>query len=149
MGNQEKRSDTLNEKRLEDKSMSSKDFLIGALIGGMVGAATALFLTPKSGKDFRSTLNEQAANWKDKGEQLREIAKNKGSNLMSIAKEKTSTLSKNLNSSYEFTNKVSEAGVKEEQSSQLKTNIKIEDEIHKKLQDTAKALEEEEQKIKG
>ncbi|HYK72658.1 MAG TPA: YtxH domain-containing protein [Pseudoneobacillus sp.] len=149
MANHEKRSDTLNERRNEDSSTSSKDFIIGAILGGVVGAAAALFLAPKTGKDFRGSLNDQAAIWKNKSEQMREVAKDKGSNLVSIAKEKTSTLTKALNSTDELTYKVSKIGVKDGQNSKIETNMTLEDEIHKKLQDAAKALEEEEQKIKS
>ena len=41
--------------------MNTKDFLIGTLIGGIVGATTALFLAPKSGKELRSDISDQAS----------------------------------------------------------------------------------------
>ena len=34
-------------------------FLAGVLVGGMVGAATALLLTPTSGKTFQTQLRER------------------------------------------------------------------------------------------
>ena len=43
-----------------DNNMNTKDFVIGALIGGIVGAASALLLAPKSGKELRQDLNHQA-----------------------------------------------------------------------------------------
>ncbi len=46
--------------------MNTKDFLIGTLVGGIVGATTALFLAPKSGKELRSDISEQAYNAKEK-----------------------------------------------------------------------------------
>ncbi|MEH7176526.1 YtxH domain-containing protein [Neobacillus vireti] len=49
---------------------SSSSFLLGALIGGLVGAAAAIFLAPKSGKELRSTLNSQAGTLKEKTVQL-------------------------------------------------------------------------------
>lgn len=52
-----------------EEEMSSKDFLIGALIGGIIGAATALFLAPKSGKELRADLNTQASTLKEKATQ--------------------------------------------------------------------------------
>lgn len=36
--------------------INSKDFLIGTLIGGIIGATTALFLAPKSGKELRDEI---------------------------------------------------------------------------------------------
>ncbi|MEH7492311.1 YtxH domain-containing protein [Neobacillus niacini] len=49
---------------------SSSSFLLGALIGGLVGAAAAIFLAPKTGRDLRSTLNNQAGTLKEKTVQL-------------------------------------------------------------------------------
>jgi gas vesicle protein len=56
-----------NQNKSED---SSSSFLLGALIGGLVGAAAAIFLAPKSGRDLRSTLNNQAGTLKEKTVQL-------------------------------------------------------------------------------
>ena len=49
-----------------DNGINTKDFLIGALVGGIVGAVTALLLAPKSGKEMRSDLNFQAHALKEK-----------------------------------------------------------------------------------
>jgi len=49
---------------------SSSSFLLGALIGGLVGAAAAMMLAPKSGKEIRSTINNQAGSLKEKTVQL-------------------------------------------------------------------------------
>ncbi|MGV3487537.1 MAG: YtxH domain-containing protein [Tuberibacillus sp.] len=37
----------------KDKSTNTGSFILGAVIGGLVGAATALLLAPKSGKELR------------------------------------------------------------------------------------------------
>ncbi|HAU33445.1 MAG TPA: YtxH domain-containing protein, partial [Lysinibacillus sp.] len=37
----------------EEERVNMKDFVIGALVGGIVGAAAGLLLAPKSGKDLR------------------------------------------------------------------------------------------------
>ncbi|RNF40808.1 YtxH domain-containing protein [Planococcus salinus] len=49
-----------------EEESSSKDFIIGALVGGIIGAATALMLAPKSGKELMADLNTQASNLKEK-----------------------------------------------------------------------------------
>lgn len=49
---------------------SSGSFLLGALIGGLVGAAAAIYLTPKLGKDLRTTFSSQADALKEKTAQL-------------------------------------------------------------------------------
>ena len=44
--------------------------MLGALIGGVVGAAAAMLLAPKSGQEIRSTINNQAGTIKEKTIQL-------------------------------------------------------------------------------
>ncbi|WHX99637.1 YtxH domain-containing protein [Neobacillus sp. DY30] len=56
-----------NQNKSED---SSSSFLLGALVGGLVGAAAAIFLAPKTGRELRSTLNNQAGAIKEKTVQL-------------------------------------------------------------------------------
>ncbi len=72
--------------------MNGKDFIIGTIIGGVIGAATALFLAPKSGKELRHNLNEQASYVREKTEQWKNVAIDKGSELAEAAKEKTAHL---------------------------------------------------------
>ncbi|KON70436.1 hypothetical protein AKG34_17820 [Peribacillus butanolivorans] len=97
------------QKSYEDEcdSINSKDFMIGALIGGMIGAATALFMAPKTGKELRSDLNEQARNLSEKTEKLRQTAMEKGTALADTAKEKTSSVTEIVsNKSSGIVNKV-------------------------------------------
>lgn len=62
----------------ESSCTSSKDFVIGAFVGGVIGAAAALFLAPKSGKDLRNDV------------------KVKSTDLTSQAKQKSSELTKKV-----------------------------------------------------
>ena len=81
----------------EDKSaIDSKDFMIGALIGRMLGAAAALLLAPKSGRELRSDINEGAKYITDKTEKIRQTAVEKGSEFAEVAKTKTSSLSEKV-----------------------------------------------------
>ncbi|PLR80147.1 YtxH domain-containing protein [Bacillus canaveralius] len=76
----------------ENNSGTSRDFVLGAIIGGVVGAATALLLAPNSGRELRSDLKEQAGMLKEKTNEYREAAMTKGSDLAAQAKEKTGQL---------------------------------------------------------
>jgi gas vesicle protein len=49
---------------------SSSSFFLGVLIGGLAGAAAAILLAPKSGREIRSTINYQAGSIKEKTVQL-------------------------------------------------------------------------------
>ena len=89
-----------NEKQNNQKEgINSKDFLIGTLIGGIVGASVALLYAPKAGKDLRQDLNtgagqvrERASEWKntayDKGNELYQRAQESGKNLGEKIKQK-------------------------------------------------------------
>lgn len=79
-----------------DNNMNTKDFLLGALIGGLVGAASALLLAPKTGKELREDLNSQAVTAKIKTSGLTQTALEKGSQYASLAKEKSSTIAKTV-----------------------------------------------------
>ncbi|MGN1386602.1 MAG: YtxH domain-containing protein [Bacillus sp. (in: firmicutes)] len=81
----------------EDKNdINAKDFMIGALIGGMLGAAAALLLAPKSGKELRGDINDGAKLLSDKTEKLRQTAIEKGTEFAEAAKTKTNTLSEKV-----------------------------------------------------
>ncbi|PUB15252.1 YtxH domain-containing protein [Paenisporosarcina sp. OV554] len=72
--------------------VNSKDFLIGALVGGIIGAATALFLAPKSGAELRGDVTTQATHLKEKTVDFSSTAKEKTSQLSSQLKEKSGPL---------------------------------------------------------
>lgn len=86
----------MSNKPNKPNNTSNKGFLVGTVIGGVVGAATALLLAPKSGKEFRSDLNEQAAYIRLKTEQAKNSAVEKGQGFAQTAKEKTAGLSQTL-----------------------------------------------------
>ncbi|PPA71670.1 YtxH domain-containing protein [Jeotgalibacillus proteolyticus] len=94
----------------KEPAKESGSFILGAVIGGAIGAATALFLAPKSGTDLRRDLNTQAGllkersyEWKDqavtKGNEIATTAKEKSAELSSLAKEKTSGITQTVQSS--------------------------------------------------
>ena len=76
--------------------MNTKDFLIGTLIGGIVGASAALLLAPKSGKELRSDISEQAQIAKEKTTAFTSNAYEKGNEWAQIAKDKSSGIAKTV-----------------------------------------------------
>ena len=72
-----------------NQNIDSKDFMIGALVGGMLGAAAALLLAPKAGKELRSDLNEQAVYLKDKSNEFSHLAREKSSNIVRTVSEQS------------------------------------------------------------
>ena len=82
--------------REEKNDINTKDFMIGALIGGMLGGAVALLLAPKSGKELRSDINGGAKYISDKTQEFKQTAIEKGTELAEVAKTKTNTLSEKV-----------------------------------------------------
>ena len=70
----------------EDSGAGS--FLLGAIVGGVIGAAAALFLAPKTGKEMRDDFSTQAVQLKEKGIEISTIAKDKATEYSSAAKDK-------------------------------------------------------------
>src|SRR5699024_5992075 len=70
------------------RSSGVGSFLLGAIVGGVVGAATALFLAPKTGKEMRDEFSSQASQFKEKSIELSSIAKDKATEYGNVAKDK-------------------------------------------------------------
>jgi len=82
----------LNESIYDDEKIHVKDFVIGALVGGIVGVATALLLTPKTGSEMRNDVAVQAVTLKDKSIELSGTAKEKTAQLSTQLKEQSSSI---------------------------------------------------------
>jgi gas vesicle protein len=76
----------------ESDSVNAKDFVIGVLVGGIIGAAAGLLLAPKAGSEIRSVAATQAVKLKDKSVALSSTAKDKTVQLSSQLKEQSSHL---------------------------------------------------------
>lgn len=146
MSSQECNQHEQNQSKTEE-NINTKDFLIGALLGGIVGAATALFLAPKSGKELRSNINEQAFVLKVKTGKICETAVAKGNELAASAKDKTNVLSQTVSKqSAEWANKVKNLKPSVTPNGQANSRLVVNDEIHMKLEETKKAFDETEVK---
>lgn len=86
----ERRSESLYTN--DDGMVNLKDFIIGAFVGGVVGAATALFLAPKAGKELRSDVAIQASQLKEKSAEFTSTAKEKTVELSKKVQEQSGQL---------------------------------------------------------
>jgi gas vesicle protein len=66
--------------------MDGKDFIMGAVVGGLLGAMAALLLAPKSGRELRQDITEQYGTISEKTQQ---IASTVGETTANIAKTAT------------------------------------------------------------
>lgn len=172
MMNREQSQYELNESMKE--SSNSRDFVTGAIVGGLAGAIAALLLAPKSGKELRGELNEQTSTLRGKTDKLRETAMVKGSELASVAKDKAAVLKETVSQqSSTIVNKVKDstsqltAGGSPTTQDDFKTDGELQktptsmaetssmditdtatgEEIQKKLEETQKAFDETESKL--
>lgn len=73
----------------DDEESGASSFLLGAIVGGVIGAAAALFLAPKTGKEMREDFSTQASNIKEKSIEISAVAKDKATEYTTVAKDKT------------------------------------------------------------
>jgi len=64
----------------------------GALIGGVIGAAAALLLAPKSGKELRGDIRERYASMQNRTKELLSEAGNKTQEMAKQVGQKTSDI---------------------------------------------------------
>ncbi|HJV31245.1 MAG TPA: YtxH domain-containing protein [Bacillales bacterium] len=122
-----------NMQNRNDEPKRSNNFLLGALIGGLAGAAVALLFTPKSGKELRNRLIDKTTLT---GESLWE----KGNEF--VKKQKNLSLH-TLEDDWDRENinyiSLSDREIKPSPTKEL--------DIRKKLDEAKRALEEEEKKV--
>jgi gas vesicle protein len=82
----------INDAIYGEETVHVKDFVMGALVGGIVGAAAALLLAPKAGSELRNDVAVQAVTLKEKSVELSGNAIEKTSQLSNQFKEQSSTL---------------------------------------------------------
>lgn len=161
MSNKDNETRETNQKRNED---SGNSFLLGALIGGMVGAAAALFFAPKAGKDLRNKLSNQTGFIMEKTADLRGNMMNKSSQLASkttsitqgIVQQSSDLLSKTKIKPKAREEKEDKSDViyipiqtHQQKNVSIKTAAPLNSEdIKRKLDEAKKALDEEELKVK-
>ncbi|NIK13475.1 YtxH domain-containing protein [Alkalibacillus almallahensis] len=69
------------EKQKNEENINSKDFMIGTLLGGIVGASVALLFAPKSGKEIREDLNTGAQQVRERADEWKDVAYEKGNEV--------------------------------------------------------------------
>ncbi|MBL4951926.1 YtxH domain-containing protein [Neobacillus sp. OS1-32] len=141
-----------NQNRTGDSA--GKSFFLGALIGGLAGAAAALLLAPKSGKELRHSISSNTGTIVTKSVELGETVRNKTSNFsQGLTRQST-----------EIMNRVTGKAVSDEAAENesetiyipIGTSSKKQDdkgavndgEIERKLKEAQMAFDEEERRIK-
>lgn len=81
---------------MSGKGINPKDFFIGGAIGVVTGAAAAFLFAPKSGRELRHDINEQARAAKDRTSDWTNQAVEKGSTMATSAARSVSDQSSQL-----------------------------------------------------
>lgn len=71
----------------DDKNRGVGDFLLGAVVGGLVAGVTALLFAPQSGEKTRKDIADRAKETKEQADEYFEIAKGKGNEIYQNARE--------------------------------------------------------------
>lgn len=130
-------SNSKNQQNGNQDNINSKDFLIGALVGGIAGAALALVFAPKSGKELRGDINQGASYVKDRASEWKEVAAVKGSEWMDKAKHQTQQISETVSQkSQDLTQKIKET------KDNLQTKMAGNEDPEKAAEEVARAIEE-------
>lgn len=148
-----------NNQNKQEEDRKSGSVLFGALLGGLVGAAAALLFAPKSGKELRNQLNNQAANLLDKKGEIALLTKEKAAALTkSVVQQSTDLVQRAKNFSTKLDEVRDEAetnyiSIKDPENSEKEPKVEKaasfnETDIRKKLEEAQKALDDEENKIK-
>lgn len=140
---------------MSNKDSSTKDFLLGALIGSVVGAVTAILLTPKSGKDIRGDIKEystkvNADELRKKGQNLFETAKEKSSQIGQAVTEQTNQILskfKDVKQTDKELDEVAEENGENVEKQYIPLQTYDEAAVQKKLEETKKAFDETEKSL--
>lgn len=134
---------------------SSSGFLLGAIVGGVLGACAALLFAPKPGRELRQTLGSQAGSIADKTSPLRESVKSKTISLsQGLAQQSSGLLNKVTGKSgrEESTEDTSSAYISLQGPAESKSSLGKDptnsDDVRKKLAEAQKAFEDEESRVK-
>ncbi|WP_347862548.1 YtxH domain-containing protein [Salimicrobium sp. PL1-032A] len=71
---------------------NGKDFILGTVIGALIGAAAALFMAPKSGRELREDFNENSGVLKERAGEWKEQAVSTTSELSKNVSQKSQEL---------------------------------------------------------
>lgn len=81
---------------MSEQNGRGNDFVIGAIVGGVVGAITALLLAPKSGKELRADLADKSCRVAEKTQEIASTVSNKTQELAGNVSVKTQELAKQV-----------------------------------------------------
>ncbi|MGI6370757.1 MAG: YtxH domain-containing protein [Ignavibacteria bacterium] len=86
---------------MQDQETNYKSFILGALVGGVIGALSALLFAPKSGKELRRDIADTSTDLYDRASdyvsQIVQDGKNKAQSIINTARHKADVIISDAN----------------------------------------------------
>lgn len=117
-------------------------FLAGFVIGGLVGAATALLLAPQSGEETRMVIRDKSIELKDKATETAEEARKRAEHVAEEAKTKADELAKQAKVKAEEVKQRGQVILDEQKHKLEEQRGKIEEAIATRKQEAKEVIEE-------
>jgi len=76
--------------------MNGKDFLLGAVVGGVIGAITALLLAPKPGDELRADIKDTVNTVSNRTQEIANQVTDKSQVIAKNVSERSQVLAKNV-----------------------------------------------------
>jgi gas vesicle protein len=124
----------------DHNNMNGKDFLLGAVVGGLLGAVTALLLAPKAGSELRSDLSEQYQNVSEKTQKIAGDVSERTQKIAGDVSQRTQVLASTVSEkSKEYAGKAKEAA--ESVTNEIKSWKEVKKEAADAAEDIAEAVD--------
>lgn len=81
---------------MSDNNMNGKDFLLGAVVGGVIGAITALLLAPKPGEELRADIKDTVNTVSTKTQEIAGQVSDRSQSLAKNVSERSQVIAKNV-----------------------------------------------------
>ncbi len=81
---------------MSDNNMNGKDFLLGAVVGGVIGAITALLLAPKPGEELRSDIKDTVNTVSNRTQEIAGQVSDRSQSLAKNVSERSQVIAKNV-----------------------------------------------------
>jgi gas vesicle protein len=81
---------------MSDNNMNGKDFLLGAVVGGVIGAITALLLAPKPGEELRADIKDTVNTVTSRTQELAGQVSDRSQSIARNVSERSQVIAKNV-----------------------------------------------------
>jgi gas vesicle protein len=81
---------------MSDNNMNGKDFLLGAVVGGIIGAITALLVAPKPGEELRADIKDTVNTVSTKTQEIANQVSDRSQSIAKNVSERSQVIAKNV-----------------------------------------------------